>query len=78
MYSAAAAAVASVVSDSVQPHRRQPIGSPAPGILQARTLEWVAISFRGLQSFCSWKVTRIPSDPQFIFNTLTGIVEYIT
>ena len=22
-----------------------PLGSPAPGILQARTLEWVAISF---------------------------------
>ena len=85
--------VASVVSDSVQPHRRQPTGlpcpwdspgkntgvgchfllqcmkvknesevaqscptpsdpmdcsppgSPVPGILQARTLEWVAISF---------------------------------
>ena len=35
----------SVVSDSVQPHRRQPTGLPIPGILQARTLEWVAISF---------------------------------
>ena len=34
--------VASVVSDSVRPHRRQ---SAIPGILQARTLEWVAISF---------------------------------
>ena len=37
--------VASVVSDSVRPHRRSPPGSPVPGILQARTLEWVAISF---------------------------------
>ena len=27
------------------PHRQQPPGSPVPGILQARTLEWVAISF---------------------------------
>ena len=27
------------------PHRRQPPGSPIPGILQARTLEWIAISF---------------------------------
>ena len=35
----------SVVSDSVQPHRRQPTRLPTPGILQARTLEWVAISF---------------------------------
>ena len=31
------------MSDSVWPHR--PPGSPVPGILQARTLEWVAISF---------------------------------
>ena len=37
--------VASVVSDSVRPHRRQPTRLPVPGILQARTLEWVAISF---------------------------------
>ena len=40
--------VTSVVSDSVRPHRRQPTDSPpgpnVPGILQARTLEWVAIS----------------------------------
>ena len=33
------------LSDSVRPHRRQPPGSPVPGILQARTLEWVALSF---------------------------------
>ena len=33
------------MSDSVRPHRRQPTGSPVPGILQARTLEWGAISF---------------------------------
>ena len=37
--------VASVVSDSVQPIDGSPPGSPIPGILQARTLEWVAISF---------------------------------
>ena len=42
--------VTSVMSDSVQTQRQQPIdssppGSPDPGILQARTLEWVAISF---------------------------------
>ena len=45
--------VASVVSDSVRPHRRQPTGSPVPGILQARTLEWVAISF---PNAWKWKV----------------------
>ena len=37
--------VASVVSDSVRPHRRQPTRLPIAGILQARTLEWGAISF---------------------------------
>ena len=30
-----------------------PPGSPVPGILQARTLEWVAISFSNV---CKWKV----------------------
>ena len=46
-------AVTSVVSDCVWPHRRQPPGSPIPGILQARTLEWVAISFSNVWK---WKV----------------------
>ena len=45
--------VASVVSDSVRPHRRQPTRPPIPGILQARTLEWVAISF---SNAWKWKV----------------------
>ena len=45
--------VASVVSDSVRPHRRQPTKLPVPGILQARTLEWVAISF---SNAWKWKV----------------------
>ena len=34
-----------VVSDSLQPHMLQPTGPPVHGILQASTLEWVAISF---------------------------------
>ena len=41
------------MSDSVRPHRRQPTSSPLPGILQARTLEWVAISF---SNAWKWKV----------------------
>ena len=41
------------VSDSLQPHRRQPTRLPVPGILQARTLEWVAISFSNASK---WKV----------------------
>ena len=39
--------------DSVRPHRWQPIRLPVPGILQARTLEWAAISF---SNACKWKV----------------------
>ena len=41
------------MSESVRAHRRQPPGSPVPGILQARTLEWVAISF---SNAWQWKV----------------------
>ena len=41
------------MSDSVQPHRRQPTRLPVPGILQARILEWVATSF---SNAWKWKV----------------------
>ena len=50
--SAAAAAAAAAAAKSLQscptlcdPIDGSPPGSPVPGILQARTLEWVAISF---------------------------------
>ena len=49
---AAAAAAAAAAAESLQscptlcdPIDGSPTGSPVPGILQARTLEWVAISF---------------------------------
>ena len=44
---AAAAALAKSLQScpTVRPHRRQPTRLPVPGILQARTPEWVAISF---------------------------------
>ena len=42
------------MSDSVGPHRRQPTSPPTtPGILQARTLGWAAISF---SNAWQWKV----------------------
>ena len=37
--------VDSVLSTRCDPIDGSPLGSPVPGILQARTLEWVAISF---------------------------------
>ena len=41
------------MSDSVQPHKPLLPGSSVPGILQAITLEWVAISF---SNAWKWKV----------------------
>ena len=35
------------MSNSVQPHRRQPTRLPLPGILKARALEWVATGMQG-------------------------------
>jgi len=43
--SAAAAAAAKSLPTLWDPIDGLPPGSPVPGILQARTLEWVAISF---------------------------------
>ena len=45
--------VTSVVSESVRPIDGSPPGSTIPGILQARTLEWAAISF---SNAWKWKV----------------------
>ena len=52
---AAAAATKSLQScpTPCDPIDSSPPGSPVPGILQARTLEWVAISF---SSAWKWKV----------------------
>ena len=57
---AAAASAKSLQScDSVRPHRRQPSGSSVPGILQARTLEWVAISFSNAWKFKVKEVAQL-------------------
>jgi len=49
-YAAAAAAAAKLLQSCrtlCDPRDGSPPGSPVPGILQARTLEWVAIVFSG-------------------------------
>ena len=51
--SSAAAAKSLQLYPTVRPYRRQPTRLPVPGILQARTLEWVAIPF---SSAWKWKV----------------------
>ena len=55
MHAAAAAAAKSLHSCPTlcDPIDGSPPGSPIPGILQARTLEWVAISFSNV-----WKWSR--------------------
>ena len=55
MYAAAAAAAKLLQSclTLCDPIDGSPLGSPVPGILQARTLKWVAISF---SNAWKWKV----------------------
>ena len=55
-HAAAAAAKSLVVSDSVTPIDGSPPGSSVPGILQARTLERVAISF---SNAWKWKWSHV-------------------
>ena len=45
MHAAAAAKLLQSCPTMCNPTDGSPLGSPVPGILQARTLEWVAISF---------------------------------
>ena len=45
VFAAAAAKSLQSCPTLCDPIDRSPTGSPVPGILQARTLEWVAISF---------------------------------
>ena len=55
-----------MISNSVWPSRQQPPGSPVPGILQARTLEWVAISF---SNTWKWEVKVMPLSDVWLLAT---------
>ena len=64
-YTAAAAAAAKSLQSCptlYDPIDSSPPGSPAPGILQARTLEWVAISFSNAWKW-NVKVKTLKSSP---------------
>ena len=52
-YAAAAAKLLQSCSTLCDPRDGSPLGSPIPGILQVRTLEWVAITFSN-----AWKWSR--------------------
>ena len=52
-----------------------PLGSPVPGILQARTLEWVAISF---SNAWKWKVkVKLLSYISILCNKMINIYSYL-
>ena len=59
LYVSSAAAAAKLLQSCptlCDPTNDSPPGSPVPGILQARTLEWVAISF---SNAWKWKVSEV-------------------
>ena len=63
-FSAAAAKLLQSCPTLCDPRDGSPRGSPVPGILQARTLEWVAISF---SNAWKWKVkVKSPSRVQLL------------
>ena len=68
MFCAAATAANSLQSCPTlcDPGDGSPPGIPVPGILQARTLEWVAISF---SNACKWKVKVKSLSRVWLFST---------
>ena len=65
-YAAAAAKLLQSSPTLWDPIDGSPPGSPVPGILQARTLEWAAISF---SSAWKWKVKVKSLSPVWLFST---------
>ena len=57
LYATAAAKSVQLCLTPYDPIDGSPPGSPIPGILQARTLEWVAISFSNAWKW-KWKGSR--------------------
>ena len=58
MLAAAAAKLLQSCPTLHDPIDGSPLGSPVPGILQARTLEWIAISFSPMHESEKWKWSR--------------------
>ena len=53
-----------------------PPGSPIPGILQARTLEWVAISFSNLDSILKSRDITLPTTVYLVKAMVFPVVMY--
>ena len=54
----------------------RPLGSPVPGILQARTLEWVAISFPNLESILKSGDVTLPTKVRLVKAMVFPVVMY--
>ena len=61
--------MASVVSDSVQPHGKQPPGSSIHGIFQAKVLEWGAIAF-SMNMLSMLDITFLPRSKHLLISWL--------
>ena len=52
-----------------------PLGSPVPGILQARTLEWVAISFSNAWKWKVSEVAQVAQDCSLLGSSIHGVFQ---
>ena len=69
LYPAAAAKLLQSCPTLCDPRDGSPPGSPVPGILQARTLEWVAISFsRIISESNQMTILHGTWSPQYLFH----------
>ena len=75
--------VAAAAANSLQscpslcdPRDGSPPGSPIPGILQARTLEWVAISFSNLDNILKSRDITLPKKVYLVKAMVFPVVMY--
>ena len=61
LYAAAAAKLLQSCPTPCDPIDSSPLSSPIPGILQARTLEWVAISFSNASIYMAQMAKNLPT-----------------
>ena len=65
---AAAAKLLQLCPTLCDPIDSSPWGSPVPGILQARTLEWVAISFSNAWKWQDYRAVNLSEVPLLVIN----------
>ena len=58
------------------PRDGSPSGSPVPGILQARTLEWVAIAFSASKTTDTLRQTKVAHGPVLLRSAVLLFTEH--